>query len=157
MSTVVRLPTAAALTAALLAAGAAMASGAREPVLPGPVSAQVLEVVDGDTLRVRATVWLGQEVETRVRMEGVDTPELHGRCPREAEMAQEARRFLQRLVADGAVVLRDVQHDKYGGRVRARVATAGGDDVAEALVRAGLARAYLGEARQPWCALVQAR
>ena len=48
--------------------------------ISGPVMAQVLRVIDGDTIAVRAQIWIGQSVETRVRIVGVDTPELRGRC-----------------------------------------------------------------------------
>lgn len=149
---------AAGLTALLSGAvGAAHDSGERVAVLAGPLSAEVVEVVDGDTLDVRVTIWLGQDLRTRVRVDGVDTPELRGRCPRETEMAQEAKRFVARFLAEGAVLLHDIQNDKYGGRVRARVIRPGGDDLAQALIRAGLARAYGGDARQPWCAMAEAR
>ena len=42
---------------------------AREMLL-GPIAAEVMEVVDGDTLKVRAHIWLGQA-------EGPDAPPLH--------------------------------------------------------------------------------
>src|SRR3989338_6548178 len=45
-----------------------------EPVT-GPVAAAVLEVIDGDTIVVRARIWLGQAVETRVRLSWADAPE----------------------------------------------------------------------------------
>ncbi|HYD70651.1 thermonuclease family protein [Azospirillum sp.] len=139
---------------ALLAAVVMIASApalAERPVLPGPIPADVLEVVDGDTLAVRATVWLGHSVETRVRLEGIDTPERRAQCPQEKQLAEAAHERLRALVADGRVTLLDVQNDKYGGRVRARVLTAAGADVAEALLTAGLARRYHGERRQSWC------
>ncbi|HYH21603.1 MAG TPA: thermonuclease family protein [Azospirillum sp.] len=124
---------------------------AERAVLPGPIPAEVLEVVDGDTLAVRATIWLGHSVETRVRVDGIDTPERRAQCPQEKQLAEAAHERLRALVADGRVSLLDVQNDKYGGRVRARVVTAGGADVAEALLTAGLARRYRGERRQSWC------
>ncbi|MGQ9370675.1 thermonuclease family protein [Azospirillum sp. ST 5-10] len=146
-----RAPLPALLLIALIPAALAPALARESAALPGPIPAEVLEVVDGDTLSVRATIWLGQMVETLVRLEGVDTPELRARCPREKEMAIEARELTRRLVADGPVRLLEVQADKYGGRVRARVLSAGGTDLAHALLTAGLARPYGGEKRQPWC------
>jgi micrococcal nuclease len=32
-------------------------------VLPGPIPAVVTEVVDGDTIGVRARIWLGQQIQ----------------------------------------------------------------------------------------------
>lgn len=127
--------------------------------LAGPVPARVTEVVDGDTLDVRVAIWLDQEVTTRVRVDGIDTPENRSDCADEKRMAQEAKRKLAALVAsategkgDGSIRLHDVQHDKYGGRVRARVTLADGTDLAQAMIRTGHARPYQGGKRQPWCA-----
>ncbi|MDW7556454.1 nuclease [Azospirillum brasilense] len=124
---------------------------AAPPALPGPIPAEVLEVLDGDTLLVRATIWLGQVVETHVRVDGLDAPEMRARCPRERELAETARDHARRLIGAAPVRLLDIQPDKYGGRVRARVLTIGGDDLSAALIEAGLARPYHGERRQPWC------
>src|SRR5882757_1213192 len=61
--------------------------------LEGPVKAIVQRVVDGDTIEVRAFIWLGQSVLIRVRIDGVDAPELEARCPAERERALAARDF----------------------------------------------------------------
>lgn len=134
----------------LLCLPAFSAAGERA-VLSGPIPAEVLDVVDGDTLAVRATIWLGQVVETYVRLEGVDTPERRSRCPDEKGMAEAATRLTRDLVADASVRLFDVVADKYGGRVRARVETASGVDLARRLIDSGLARPYYGGQRAPWC------
>ena len=47
-------------------------------LLPGPVPGRVMAMIDADTLAVAARIWLGQEVEVRVRLAGVDAPELRG-------------------------------------------------------------------------------
>jgi endonuclease YncB( thermonuclease family) len=119
--------------------------------LPGPVRADVIEVYDGDTLIVRARIWLGQVVSTKVRLAGVDAPELRGRCSREKLMARDARRFVERKLAGGGVTLRDIRFGKYAGRVLARVITAEGEDLGKALLAAGLARPYRGGRRGSWC------
>jgi endonuclease YncB( thermonuclease family) len=114
------------------------------------VAARVLGVLDGDTLLVRARIWLGQEVETLVRVAGVDAPEMRSACAAERALAERARDFVVRLVGEREVQLRDVRYDKYGRRVVARV-EAGGTDVAAALVAAGLGRPYAGKSRGAWC------
>ena len=48
--------------------------------LTGPVAAIVERVVDGDTLAVRARVWLGQDIHVLVRIRGIDAPELKANC-----------------------------------------------------------------------------
>ncbi len=138
--------------ALLLAAALALPAlpAAAGEVVAGPVPARVLAVVDGDTLRVRARVWLGQDVETAVRLAGVDAPELGGGCALERATAEAARRFVVERLGAGEVALFDIGHDKYGGRVIARVEAAG-LDLGAALIDAGLARAYDGGARPGWC------
>ncbi len=49
------------------------------------------------------------------------------------------------------VILRDIQYGKYAGRVVARIQTPDGDDLADALIAAGLGHPYDGAARAPWC------
>ncbi len=145
-----RSPIGAVLAAALLAAAITADSSARE-LLPGPVPARVIQVIDGDTIAVKARIWLGQDVETRVRLEGVDAPELAGRCERERARAARARAFLEAMVDGGEVVLSQIQYGKFAGRVVARVETLAGEDLSAALLAAGLARPYAGGARTPWC------
>ncbi len=137
---------------AVIGAGSALTIGATvDTYLPGPVQARVIDVIDGDSLRVRALIWVGQELETIVRLAGVDAPELKGKCVWEIEAAARARDQLSGLVADGQVRLRDIRFDKYGGRVVAAVETLRGDDVARRLLDAKLVRRYDGGGRAGWC------
>lgn len=144
--------------AALCAAAFALvaATGAihlvRADALPGPVRAEVLSVIDGDTILVRARIWLDLELSVHVRLAGVDAPELRGRCAEERHLAERARALVERAVDGGRVVLSELEHDKYAGRVVARVTTPDGRDLASALLAAGLARPYDGGARGSWCA-----
>src|SRR5690606_10793304 len=88
-----------------LAHGALIAAQARGERalnrLAGPVPAEVLRVVDGDTIEVRAHVWLGHEVTTLVRIAGIDTPELRGKCAAERTAARRAADGLAALLANG--------------------------------------------------------
>jgi endonuclease YncB( thermonuclease family) len=119
--------------------------------LAGPVAAIVARVIDGDTIEVRAAIWLGQTLIVRVRIDGVDAPELESRCPEERKLALTARDFLAGRLEGAPVKLTRVVYDKYGGRVRADVTDATGD-IGQALLAAGLARPYHGERRETWCA-----
>ena len=125
---------------------------ARE-LLQGPYEARVIEVLDGDTLVVRARIWLGTEMELRVRLYGVDAPELKGRCEAEVRLARDAKDALAGLVRSGAIRLRNIRYGKYAGRVVARVETEHGEDVALLLSARNLVRAYAGGRRPDWCAL----
>lgn len=112
--------------------------------------AQVLTVTDGDTFRARLEVWPGVEVVTAVRVAGIDTPELRGKCVAERERAIAARERLRALLATGPVLVTRVAPDKYSGRVDAQVSV-NGVRIADTLVAEGLARAYAGGARSGWC------
>lgn len=135
---------------ALACALAALPARADETV-PGPVQADVVKVVDGDTLTVKARIWLGQHVLTNVRIAGIDTPELHSKSADERDRAEAARAKLEAAVASGRVVLSDVKFDKYGGRVLAKVETDTGESVATLMLNSGLARVYDGGKRTAWC------
>ncbi len=117
----------------------------------GPVSAWVLRVIDGDTIAVSARIWIGQSVETRVRIAGVDTPELRGDCALEIELATAARDLVVAVIGDAPVTLRNVRYDKFGGRVLALVESGAGEDIAALLIAAGLGRPYDGGKRASWC------
>ena len=125
--------------------------GGPPDTIPGPVPARVLNVIDGDTLVIRARIWLGQEVETRVRLEGVDTPELRAKCARERDLALKAREFVLSEVDGQEVILRQIRFGKYAGRVLARVSTSRAGDLTPALIKAGLGRVYAGGKRRSWC------
>src|SRR3546814_10238300 len=72
-----------------------LSQGARAAeVIEGPVAAEVVRVIDGDTLKLKVHIWLGQTVEVDVRVAGIDTPELRGKCPSERAKAEEARDYL---------------------------------------------------------------
>lgn len=115
----------------------------------GVFAALVLSVTDGDTFRARVPVWDNIDVVTAVRIRGIDTPELKGKCPAEKAMALEAKARLAVLL-NGQVQLLHVEPDKYSGRVDADVSV-NGKSVAAVLIAEGLARPYTGGARQGWC------
>jgi endonuclease YncB( thermonuclease family) len=113
--------------------------------------AEVLRVIDGDTFAARVRVWPGLNVETKVRLRGIDAAELHARCAEEFSKAEAARAALQAILAEGGVTIARVGVDKYGGRVDAAAATATTPDVSAAMLAGGFARAYGGGRRGGWC------
>lgn len=126
-------------------------SAVARDVIAGPVPATVLSVIDGDTLEVRARIWLGQDVVTRVRLDGIDTPERRGKCDEERALAAQAKAFVETAIGSNQITLSQIQYGKYAGRVVADVVLRDGTHLGNALVRAGLARAYAGRKRSSWC------
>jgi endonuclease YncB( thermonuclease family) len=113
--------------------------------------AEAMRVLDGDTFEARVHIWPGVEITTRVRLRGIDAPELRARCDSEQAKALAAREALARLLAQGAVGISRVGQDKYGGRVDADVSTAVAPDVSAAMLQGGYARPYSGGRRESWC------
>lgn len=105
-----------------------------------PARAVRCQAVDGDTLRC------GGE---RVRLVGLDTPEMQGRCAAETRLAERAKARLASLSAAG-VTLHPQGRDRYD-RLLAVVRDRAGRDLAALLIREGHARPYSGGPRVGWC------
>jgi endonuclease YncB( thermonuclease family) len=91
-------------------------------------------VADGDTLRVGAV---------RVRLSGVDAPELSQRCGaegRQVECGVVAAAWLRRRVEGRPITCEQVDTDRYGRSVA--TCRVGGEDIGAAIVEAGWATAY---------------
>jgi endonuclease YncB( thermonuclease family) len=117
----------------------------------GAYAAEVLRVLDGDTFAARVRLWPGLDITTKVRLRGIDAPEMKARCREERNLAEAARDALKAILVEGELTVLRVDLDKYGGRVVADAATTRTPDVSQALVAQGLARAYAGGRRQGWC------
>ena len=124
-----------------------LAHGA-DPIL-GPVDARVVSVYDGDTLTVDAEPWLGVTIRTSVRVNGVDTAEIRGKCQAEKDLAIKARDFVRGKVGE-RVTITNVKHGKYAGRVVADVFV-GQEKLSDMLIAEGLGRPYRGGTREGWC------
>ena len=119
-------------------------------VLQGPFSFEVLEVIDGDTFRARVTIWLGQKVDVKVRLKGVDTPEMNGKCDAEKELARAAKKFAANWLATHPAQLIRVHYGTYAGRVLATTMDATGATLSAALLSEKLAKPYRGR-KAKWC------
>ena len=109
-------------------------------------------VYDGDTFAAVAHVDDGADVNVRVRLINVDTPEMHGECDSEIQRANTARERLMKLVPRGTVVnLKNIKDDKYIGRIDANVILPDGRDAGQVLINEKLGRAYSGGKRKSWC------
>ncbi len=122
-----------------------------DPAITGPVSAKVIKVYDGDTFTVEAYPWPGLEAKASVRLNGVDTPEIRGKCEVEKQKAIEAREFVKGLILGEVVQLENIKYGKYAGRVVADVIVDGGESLADKIIAQGLGREYHGGTRKGWC------
>jgi endonuclease YncB( thermonuclease family) len=123
---------------------------AGHPDLRHPVD--VIRTIDGDTFLARVHLSPGLDPTTRVRLRGIDAPELKASCPQELQMAEAATDALRVLLGEGEVTISNIGPDKYSGRVDADVATRKTPNVSAAMLAAGHARSYNGGHRSGWCA-----
>jgi len=123
---------------------------AGNPDVRHPVDA--IRTIDGDTFEARVHLWPGLDLNTRVRLRGIDAPELKAACPQELQMAEAATDALRGLLGEGEVTIFNIGLDKYSGRVVADAATKRTGNVSAALLAAGHARSYNGGHRSGWCA-----
>lgn len=130
-------------------------------VISGPVEAEVVGVIDGDTVDVRAFIWPGHIVETRVRLADVDAPEIRRvACEAEREAGHAAKRFVEAaLMPEGEpglrVQIRNVTLGSFAGRVVAGLSLPDGRDLGAVLLEEGLVTPY--SARGGWCPSLEAR
>lgn len=111
----------------------------------------VERVVDGDTIVISILDLpevFGKKVSVRVA--GIDTPEMRGKCPYEQELANRAKDRVEGIIMRGRVIsLGNVKRDKYF-RLLADVLV-DGENVAATLVEEGLAVTYSGGRKRDWC------
>lgn len=116
------------------------------------VSATTGYVFDGDTFAAKVLLENDVKISIRVRILGIDAPEIHGKCESEILMANAARdRLANLLPKDSVVELSDIKDDKYLGRIDAHVKLFDGRDVSTIMLNEKLVRKYGGKKRQPWC------
>ncbi|MCH1541840.1 MAG: thermonuclease family protein [Alphaproteobacteria bacterium] len=120
-------------------------------MLSGPFDFDLVEVIDGDTFRARVKIWLGQTVTVKVRLKGVDTPEMRGKCAAERKLAQQAKAFAKKWLKENQTRLVGVHYGTYAGRVLATAQMKNGDSLSAALLAENLAKPYRGR-RAQWCA-----
>tara|TARA_Y100000310_G_scaffold315722_1_gene366567 strand:+ start:2669 stop:3076 length:408 start_codon:yes stop_codon:yes gene_type:complete len=124
---------------------------AAKELIEGPLHAEVLSVYDGDTIKVRIHVWLGLYKRISIRVRGIDTPEIRGKCQEEKEKAILVRELVKQLV-ENRVVLTHIIRGKFAGRAVANVWTKRNESIATILIGTKHARSFDGKSkREGWC------
>jgi endonuclease YncB( thermonuclease family) len=112
---------------------------------------KVISVYDGDTFRVNIDSLppiVGKNIPIRVN--GVDTPEIRGKCQYEKDLALEARDFVRNKLANAKEIkLTNLQRGKYF-RVVANVVV-DGVSLEQELLDNELAYEYSGGKKLSWC------
>ena len=111
-----------------------------------------LQNYDGDTIRFNLPGYppiAGKDI--RVRVNGIDTPEIKGKCKKEKYEAQQARDMVADILKGAEkITLRNMKRGKYF-RIAADVII-DGENLADVLIEAGMAIKYDGGKKtHKWC------
>jgi len=111
----------------------------------------VISVYDGDTFRVNIDSLpplVGKNIP--IRLKGVDTPEIQGKCQYERDLALKARDFVRSKLANAKEIrLQELQRGKYF-RIVADVIV-DGMSLEKELLENELAYKYSGGKKSSWC------
>jgi endonuclease YncB( thermonuclease family) len=111
-----------------------------------------LKNYDGDTIRFNLPGYppiAGKDI--RVRVNGIDTPEIKGKCKKEKYEAQQARDMVADILKGAEKInLKNMKRGKYF-RIAADVIV-DGENLADVLIEAGMAIKYNGGKKTyKWC------
>lgn len=107
--------------------------------------AKVIDVYDGDTFDVEVDLGFKVTVKDRVRLRGVDAPEIRTKDKKEKRKAVESRDYVRGLIEGKVVDLSVYGYDKYG-RVLGDVDISG-ESLSGLMMKNGYARSYDGGQR----------
>ena len=106
---------------------------------------------DGDTCYVLAKTLPDNLKNMSIRILGIDTPEIRGKCLEEKSLALQGRAFANDMFKNADnIEFRNLKWDKYGGRILADVYI-DGVSYKDKIIEAGLAREYYGDKKIGWC------
>ncbi|BAF61203.1 thermonuclease family protein [Candidatus Vesicomyidisocius calyptogenae] len=115
------------------------------------IVSKVISIYDGDTFRVNIDLLppiVGRNIP--IRINGIDTPEIRGKCQYEKNIAIKARDFVRgKLNNAKEIKLTNLQRGKYF-RVIANVMV-DGVSLEQELLDNGLAYNYYGGKKLSWC------
>ena len=113
---------------------------------------EVTSIYDGDTFRVNIAGYpsiVGDRIP--IRINGIDTPEIRGKCTKEKTLARKAKQFtVSKLRGAKVIQLRNMKRGKYF-RIVADVFT-DNKSLADELIKNNLAVRYSGGTKiKDWC------
>jgi len=112
---------------------------------------KVISIYDGDTLRVNIDSFpdiIGKNI--RIRLKGIDAPEIKGKCQKEIDLAIMARDYLRNAINQSSQIeLRNIQRGKYFRIVGELYVN--GENMSNNLIRRKLAYHYNGGKKRSWC------
>ena len=83
---------------------------------------EVIRVIDADTLEIKMHLLPGLENTVKVRIKGIDAPELRTRCKKEKKLAQAGKELVEKHFSKGTwVYVENIEQGKYASRIIADV------------------------------------
>lgn len=114
----------------------------------------IKSIYDGDTITLKCMRdFKCHKNSLKVRIMGVDTPEIKGKCRNEIILARKAKQFTVAFVrTSGDIILTYDEYNKYDryGRLLAYLSV-DGRDLSKSLIENNLGRRYDGGKRRGWC------
>lgn len=114
----------------------------------------IKSIYDGDTITLKCMPnFKCKKNSLKVRIMGVDTPEIKGKCRKETELARKAKQFTVVFVrTSGDIVLSYDAYNMYDRYGRLLVyLSVDGKDLSKSLIENNLGRIYDGGKRRGWC------
>ena len=112
---------------------------------------KVISVYDGDTIRVNIDSFpdiIGKNI--RIRLKGIDAPEIKGKCQKEIELAFMARDYLRNAINQSSQIqLRNIERGKYFRIVGELYIDE--ENISRGLIEEGLAYIYHRGKKRNWC------
>lgn len=112
--------------------------------------AELVKVVDGDTIDVRIDLGFKIYMRTRLRLYGINTPESRTRDLNEKNLGLAAKYMLKEYLTD-KLHIKVMEKDKYGRYLALVKPELGLYTANDYLMNIGLAKPYFGGARGGWC------
>jgi len=112
--------------------------------------AELIKVVDGDTVDLNISLGCGVFKKERVRLEGLNAPEIHTKDLREKAVGLDAMAFTERFLGDGfgKCYVKSSERGKYGRLLIELFVD--GKSLNKSLIKEGHARIYNGGKRKAW-------
>lgn len=142
------------LTLALLLSMAFTANAGIAKIENNTYSAQVVRVIDGDTIEIDVNTWIGATQRINLRLYGANTPEKRGKGVSDCEKlaAIKATQFTEKwLDGIGEVMITNVKNGSFAGRAVGTLFHKEKGFLHRALIDSGNAISYYGGKRSPWC------
>jgi len=118
--------------------------------------AKVIEVKDGDTIRILIDQGFGNFREETLRLYGINTPESRCSDEREKKLGIEAKLFVKselegkRIIIESHKADKDLEQDKYGRYLAIVYFEYMDESFNDSLIKLGYARPYFGGKRKGW-------